>query len=135
MKHHRRRFIKVLLTAAAGLIAWPARMIGAKKLAVSLDKAEKLKKTGGSTILKIKDREVLFIRETAERIRALSPACTHNKCLVGYNREKNRIDCPCHGSRFDLEGRVLKGPAKEPLATYPAYLDDQGRVIVSLDDA
>jgi len=134
MNKNRRNFLKTMLMAAGFLIAWPARMVRAKKLAVRLDKAEKLKKVGGSVILKIKDAEILFIWETEDRVKALSPLCTHKKCRVGYNSEAKRIDCPCHGSQFDLNGGVIQGPAKTPLDSFPAYLDDQGRVIISMGD-
>ncbi len=45
------------------------------------------------------------------RYHALSARCTHLGCIVGYNQAERTWDCPCHGSRFDTEGRVLTGPA------------------------
>ena len=47
---------------------------------------------------------------------ALSARCTHMGCLVGFNPAERSWDCPCHGSRFALNGDVLEGPAVEPLA-------------------
>lgn len=38
--------------------------------------------------------------------------CPHMKCKLLYNKEENTIDCPCHGSRFDLNGKVISGPSK-----------------------
>lgn len=44
---------------------------------------------------------------------ALSLVCTHLGCTL--NATVERLSCPCHGSEFDREGRVLKGPAERPL--------------------
>ena len=38
--------------------------------------------------------------------------CPHMKCNVIFNKDDLTWDCPCHGSRFDIDGNVLEGPAK-----------------------
>ncbi|MBQ2651265.1 MAG: FAD-dependent oxidoreductase [Clostridia bacterium] len=40
------------------------------------------------------------------------PTCPHMGCRLEWNPEENSWDCPCHGSRFDREGRCLNGPAR-----------------------
>lgn len=41
--------------------------------------------------------------------------CPHMKCSLIFNKEEKTWDCPCHGSRFDIDGKLLEGPAKENL--------------------
>ena len=45
----------------------------------------------------------------------VSLRCTHLGCLLHFNAAERSWDCPCHGSRFDVDGSVLAGPATEPL--------------------
>jgi Rieske Fe-S protein len=49
---------------------------------------------------------------------AVSARCTHMGCLVRFNAAETSWDCPCHGSRFDVDGTVLEGPAVRPLTTH-----------------
>lgn len=48
-------------------------------------------------------------------VHAVSPTCTHMGCLVSFNAVEKAWECPCHGSRFGLDGAVLQGPASRPL--------------------
>jgi len=59
-----------------------------------------------------REARVALIRDE-QRVYALSLVCTHLGCTV--NVGSGEIVCPCHGSVFDREGRVLKGPAGRPL--------------------
>lgn len=43
--------------------------------------------------------------------------CTHAGCALAIKNEK--IECPCHGSQFELDGQVARGPAMEPLVARP----------------
>jgi Rieske Fe-S protein len=36
-------------------------------------------------------------------------------CMVAFNRAEQAWECPCHGSRFGVDGRVVQGPAQQPL--------------------
>jgi glycine/D-amino acid oxidase-like deaminating enzyme/nitrite reductase/ring-hydroxylating ferredoxin subunit len=48
-------------------------------------------------------------------LHAVSLRCTHLGCLLRWNGAERSWDCPCHGSRFDVDGGVLEGPAVRPL--------------------
>ena len=50
-------------------------------------------------------------------LHAVSPTCTHLACRVNFNSAERSWDCPCHGSRFAVDGAVLEGPAADDLAT------------------
>lgn len=60
---------------------------------------------------------VAAYRAPSGQLHALSPTCTHLGCTVHWNDAENSWDCPCHGSRFAVDGSVLNGPATAPLAT------------------
>lgn len=55
--------------------------------------------------------------------------CPHLGCTLQFNSTEISWDCPCHGSRFDIEGRIMKGPAVESLHAERIYLkkDQKGR--------
>lgn len=57
-------------------------------------------------------------------VHAVSARCTHLGCLVRFNDAERTWECPCHGSRFAVDGSVLQGPAVRPLA--PRRLPDEG---------
>jgi glycine/D-amino acid oxidase-like deaminating enzyme/nitrite reductase/ring-hydroxylating ferredoxin subunit len=54
-------------------------------------------------------------RDDDGRLHAVSATCTHEGCLVRFNRAERSWDCPCHGSRFAPDGTVLSGPAAQDL--------------------
>jgi glycine/D-amino acid oxidase-like deaminating enzyme/nitrite reductase/ring-hydroxylating ferredoxin subunit len=53
-------------------------------------------------------------------LHAVSAVCTHLGCQVKWNAAERSWDCPCHGSRFDVTGRVIQGPAVKDLEPRPA---------------
>jgi glycine/D-amino acid oxidase-like deaminating enzyme/nitrite reductase/ring-hydroxylating ferredoxin subunit len=71
---------------------------------------------GEAAILKVDGKNVAGFRDEAGALHAVSAVCTHMGCLVGWNETDRTWDCPCHGSRFALDGEVIHGPAVEPLA-------------------
>lgn len=63
-------------------------------------------------------------------IYALSAVCTHLGCITRFLSEESAIACPCHGSRFDLEGNVIHGPAPRPLPWLEVQTDPAGNLAV-----
>jgi cytochrome b6-f complex iron-sulfur subunit len=56
-----------------------------------------------------------YVVHAADGFYALAATCTHLGCLTQYERDQNRLFCPCHGSRFGIDGEVTNGPAPRPL--------------------
>jgi len=66
---------------------------------------------GEGKILSIKGKKVALYRDESGHLDALSPVCPHMQCDVAWNTHEKSWDCPCHGSRFTCEGKVVNGPA------------------------
>lgn len=64
----------------------------------------------------------LLFRAQGGEAGAVSAVCTHQGCIVQWTdgNPQAPFACPCHQSKFDLNGRVLGGPAKAPLAHFQA---------------
>jgi menaquinol-cytochrome c reductase iron-sulfur subunit len=54
---------------------------------------------------------------------AFSPQCTHLGCAYHWDEQNKNFLCPCHTSTFDLEGKVLTGPAPRPLDRYQVKVE------------
>jgi Rieske Fe-S protein len=56
----------------------------------------------------------VYVAEDGHRYE-VSAVCTHLGCMVAWNNAETTWDCPCHGSRFAIDGSVIEGPATKPL--------------------
>ena len=54
----------------------------------------------------------------------LNAVCTHLGCVVPWNVAENKFMCPCHGSQYNAEGKVVRGPAPLSLALAHATVSD-----------
>lgn len=61
---------------------------------------------------------VAAFRDEDGTVHAVSAVCSHLGCLVTWNGAERSWDCPCHGSRFDVDGTVLDTPAVDNLEPY-----------------
>ncbi|HEY8148304.1 MAG TPA: FAD-dependent oxidoreductase, partial [Vicinamibacteria bacterium] len=71
---------------------------------------------GEGGILRQGIHKIAAYRDPMAGVIQLSATCTHLGCIVEWNTGEKTWDCPCHGSRFAPNGRVLNGPAKTDLA-------------------
>jgi len=123
-----------LVAGCASLVATPVTPVdGVIRLAVRNHRA--LAQAGGG--LKLDPRggatPVYVLVQPDGSFLALSPVCTHLQCIVSLGRDA--LVCPCHGSTYDRTGRVLRGPAEQPLRRYPTALSPDGTLTISLEDA
>lgn len=71
-----------------------------------------------------------YVIRRQDGLRALSSVCTHLGCITRYQPDAGIIACPCHGSRFNLDGEVLAGPAPRPLRWLQMDLSPHGEIAV-----
>jgi cytochrome b6-f complex iron-sulfur subunit len=74
--------------------------------------------------------KILVIRKGAELV-GLQATCTHLGCTVAWDSAAQQVACPCHGARYDIQGQVLRGPAREPLAQIELVASAQGVQLAS----
>jgi glycine/D-amino acid oxidase-like deaminating enzyme/nitrite reductase/ring-hydroxylating ferredoxin subunit len=70
---------------------------------------------GEAEVLKLDGERVASFKDEEGNVHAVSAVCTHLGCVLGWNPADRTWDCPCHGSRFALDGSVIHGPATTPL--------------------
>ncbi len=72
----------------------------------------------------------LFVVRDEKGFLSVSARCTHLGCMVVWNRDYHMFLCPCHGGKFDIEGRNVEGPPPRPLDAFSLRLDDNGYLVV-----
>ncbi|MFJ4973650.1 FAD-dependent oxidoreductase [Streptomyces sp. NPDC088755] len=71
---------------------------------------------GSGAVVRVEGRRCAVYRAEDGTAHAVSARCTHLGCLVSFNEAETAWECPCHGSRFGIDGEVLHGPALRPLS-------------------
>jgi Rieske Fe-S protein len=56
-------------------------------------------------------KKLAVYRDETGKLHRASAVCPHLGCIVHWNSLERTWDCPCHGSRFGIDGSVLNGPA------------------------
>ena len=100
-------------------------------LELTLVQNPSLAEPGGQVSITHDDGRILIVRGDGDAIMAVSQRCPHRGCSVAWKTEAQGFVCPCHGSAFERDGALRKGPAKEGLRSYGARLDGD-RVLVEL---
>jgi Rieske Fe-S protein len=83
-------------------------------------------KNGEAAIVKQDGLKCGAYKDESGKLYLVSAECTHLKCMVLWNNDEKSWDCPCHGSRFTYEGKVMNGPANHDLPVYsenPVMID------------
>ena len=71
---------------------------------------------GDAAVVGTAPNQTAVYRDESGTVHAVSAVCTHLGCIVNWNPAEKTWDCPCHGSRFGYEGKVIQGPAVQDLA-------------------
>lgn len=127
-KHNRRNFIKL---AGAGIL------LGTAFLWEKLVRSQKrLSQVQNITVPFNPNQEFTFYKDVivvnkSNNVSVYSSKCTHLGCTIGH-AENDEIVCPCHGSRFNIEGNPLNGPAVRPLKKL-AYRIDKNKQQITIE--
>ena len=70
---------------------------------------------GGGAVVRVGGERCAVYRDDSGVVHAVSARCTHLGCIVHFNDAERAWECPCHGSRFAVDGSVIQGPANRPL--------------------
>lgn len=122
----RRKFLKSIFASIFLLAGW--------LLNKTVEKHTQIKSSNKRIIMSnnisngITFYENLIIIKENETIKILSALCTHLGCRI--NRvHGSELVCPCHGSRYDFDGKVLKGPSQNPLLLL-RFKRDKDKIII-----
>ena len=66
----------------------------------------------------------IFRHPDTNELVAINSMCTHQGCTVQLNPEAKELACPCHGSKFALDGKVVNPPATENLDVFEVKQED-----------
>jgi cytochrome b6-f complex iron-sulfur subunit len=69
--------------------------------------------------------KILVVRRHGQ-LTGLQATCTHLGCTVAWDAASGDVVCPCHGARYNLSGKVLAGPAREPLRPVSLLVEPDG---------
>ncbi len=61
----------------------------------------------------------------------INAVCTHLGCVVPWNASEEKFICPCHGSQYNAQGKVVRGPAPLSLALAHANVNEDDKVVFS----
>jgi glycine/D-amino acid oxidase-like deaminating enzyme/nitrite reductase/ring-hydroxylating ferredoxin subunit len=70
---------------------------------------------GSGAVIRRGVQKVAAYRDDKGVLHEMSAICPHLGCIVDWNATESTWDCPCHGSRFTCEGKVINGPANSDL--------------------
>lgn len=113
-KINRNKFLKIIM----GIAALPAGYLLFKFASNSASGEKQIIEATVDFQNGVLVKEEYILVKNQDKIKVFSSNCTHRRCQINTVRD-NQIVCPCHGSRFDLDGNVIKGPATRNLDELP----------------
>ena len=88
---------------------------------------------GGSRVIQAGTKKIMIARNAStgadDDFITLSAVCTHAGCTVKFSMAASQMQCPCHGSKFMLDGTVAVGPAVNSLKVFPGSFDMPGNLL------
>ena len=89
----------------------------------SFFKTKVIKPTEKDIFYKVIDGNSVAIYDDGNSVHAVYNRCPHLKCGVVFNKTEKIWECPCHGSKFDIDGKCIEGPSNFDIK-YKGSLDD-----------
>lgn len=128
MASNRRQFLNRILLGGIGVIAAyitypvlrfldPPRPKAKEKTKVFVTTTDEMG-LNTAKFFRFLDRAAVLVRLPDGKYRSLSAKCTDLGCTVAFKPAGDYFHCYCHGSEFNINGRVLRGPAVRPLEEY-----------------
>lgn len=87
-------------------------LFGRRKASLALDEIQ----NGSGGVIDYQGKKVAVYKDPSGNIYSYSAVCKHLGCIIGWDDTNKRWQCPCHGSRYDINGKVLRGPTKRNLS-------------------
>ena len=111
------------VTPGPPIVNLPA--VANKQIAISLGSFPDLNRLGGSIVGKASGyaNPIVIAQVDQGMFAAFDAICTHMNCTVSYNTLNVELDCPCHGSTYEVDGTVIGGPAPLPLTRFTVTSD------------
>ena len=109
-------------------VNYPRRLVAGRLSKADASPAAALS-PGEARVLQVDGDKVAVHRDEEGGLHAVSAVCTHLGCIVEWDGGDRTWSCPCHGSRFDIDGKVIKGPARKDLEPKAAGADTGGKPI------
>ena len=120
------------MASLAGLLAFMSLFRIAIPKSSRIDKKIKIGRSGTfplNDFTYLPEHKIYVYRDNTG-MKAVSSNCTHLGCAIEKTREG--FQCPCHGSVYNKNGRVISGPALKDLSWYRLYRSPEGQVIVDM---
>jgi len=81
---------------------------------------------------KLSFKQGVYLTKHNNSLLALSAQCPHLGCILNFDQKKKEFHCPCHGSKFDSNGKRLAGPARTNMKQVPLTKKANGDIVVTL---